>query len=51
VKETADTLLNFKARLRNIVNLDRLGVVAKRFTGIESLRLGRSIVPSKRLRG
>jgi hypothetical protein len=51
VRETVETLFGFKARLGNVVNLNGLGAVAKRFTGMESSRSGRSIVPSKRLRG
>jgi hypothetical protein len=46
-----DILLYFKERQGNVVNLNKLGAVGKRFTGMELLRLGRSIVPLKRLRG
>jgi len=49
--ETEDTLLRFKEKQGNVINLEELGAIGKRFTGLESSKSGRSIVPSKRLRG
>jgi hypothetical protein len=40
-----------KARLRNVVNVDGLGVLGKRFNGSGTSKSGRVVKPSKRLKG
>jgi hypothetical protein len=41
----------FKARLRNITNINKLGILSKRFNGLGTSKLRRVIKPLKRLKG